>query len=402
MSERSFIAFIDSQHSLNEQTKRGYKLAVRRFEGIALKKFEECYLNYDIIHAVLAKLDEQLEDSTWNLCLQRYQRLAKWLFDPDDDDCPKLWRKIEPKKIDWNKKLKDKWLTEEEFYSLLDVVDHPRDKAFFAVATEGGLRPGEVLGINIGDCKAVEYGFTVMVSGKTGTRSVPIVLFASLLRNWLNHHPLKHDKDAPLWVQRIGVSYQRVSYSTMNRWHFKRYCAAAKIYRWKTITKFVTGKDGVRREVTKSINAVSLHYLRHTKMTWTAKNRKVKITTKQANLMFGWSPNSNMFNRYSHLAGSDSEDAFLDLAGVERVKGQADKPSVLLRQKCLNCGELNGAGSMYCFRCGCPLSEVAAQALVDKRRMEEDFMRMQPMLMELWREKQEKEATERAKKQTSL
>lgn len=343
-------------------------------------------MNPETVHKVLAVLDEQLEDSTWNLWLQRYQRLAKWLSDPDDDECPKLWRKIEFKKIDWNKKLKDKWLTEEEFYRLLEWVDNLRDKAFFCVGVEGGLRPGELLGICIKDCKHESYGFKVTVSGKTGTRTVPIVLFASILRNWLNHHPLKHDKDAPLWIQRSSYGFERISYSAMNKYHLKRYCALAGVYRWKTVVDKKTGQP-------KQINVISLHYLRHTKVTWTAKNRKVHIGIKQANEMFGWTQNSSMFLRYSHLAGQDSEDAFLALAGLK--KDAEDKPSVLAQTKCLNCGELNSVGSMFCASCGYPLNVEAAEELLTRRRMEEDFRKMQPELNKLVQELLAKKASER-------
>ena len=129
-----------------------------------------------------------------------YKRYAKWLYDPDDELAPKFWRKIKPKKIDWEKKLKDKWLTKKQFYKLLDVVDYARDKALFSVAVEGALRSGELLGLRIKDVQQTSYGYDITVSGKTGTSTFLVVLFAPLLTQWLNLHPLKHDNDAPLWV----------------------------------------------------------------------------------------------------------------------------------------------------------------------------------------------------------
>lgn len=368
LSQRTFDSLLNSQHSLDEQTKRGYKLVYRRFTEIAKQPFETCYLNETVVHKVLDILDEQLEDSTWNLWLQRYQRIAKYLFDEDDDVCPKLWHKIKFKKIDWEKRLKNKCFSEEEIYALLNVVDHPRDKAFFAVGYEAGLRPGELLGMNIKDCKQISYGFQIFVSGKTGSRTIPIVLFASLLRLWLNHHPFKHNSDAPLWVERGKQSkMRRVSYDSMNRWHFKRYCARAGIYRWKTVKDKKTGQP-------KQINAVSLHYLRHSKVTAVAKNRKVHIGIKQANDMFGWTPNSPMYLHYSHIAGQDSENAFLQIAGVKSVE-ETDKPSPLLRKKCVNCGEQNSAEALYCFSCGTVLDAEQAKRIVAEKDMMDKLMR---------------------------
>lgn len=389
MSLNSFTAFLDSQHSLDKQTKRGYSLCVRRFEGIALRKFEECYLDPETVHKVLAELDTQLAESTWNLWLQRYQRLAKWLSDPDDEECPKLWRKVESKKIDWNKKLKDKCLTEEEFLKLLDVVDNPRDKAFFAVGADGGLRPGELLSMNIGDCRPESYGFDITVSGKTGTRVVQLIWSASVLRYWLNHHSLKHNRDAPLWLQRSSYGFNRISYSAMNKYHLKRYCALAGIYRWKTVVDKKTGQP-------KKINAVSLHYLRHTSVTWAAQSKKAHISVKTANEIYGWTSNSPMYLRYIHLSGKDSKSARLALAGIKEEL--EEKPSVLAQSKCLNCGELNGAGSMYCCSCGYPLNADAARELLDKRRMEMDLLKLQPEILKLLREKAEKEEAEKGKK----
>jgi integrase len=389
LSQRTFIAFLDSQHSLNEGTKKGYLLSVRRFQEIALKSFEECYLTHDVVHKVLAVLDEQLEDSTWNLWLQRYQRLAKWLSDVDDEETPKLWRKIEPKKIDWNKKLKDKHFSEDEVLRLLDVTDNPRDKAFFAVGADGGLRPGELLGMNVGDCKPQSYGFDITVSGKTGTRVVQIVWSASVLRYWLNHHPLKHDRDAPLWIQRSSYGFERISYSAMNKYHLKRYCKRAGIYRWKTVRDKKTG-------LPKQINAVSLHYLRHTSATWTAKSKKVHVSVATANEIYGWTAKSPMFLRYMHMSGKDSKSARLALAGIKEETEEG--PSVLAQTKCLNCGELNGAGSMFCAGCGYPLSKDAALELLERKRMDDDFRKMQPELTKLMQEYLAKKAAEKGKK----
>lgn len=361
MSQRTFNAFLDTQHDLNKSTITGYKTSIAKFEDLAKQPFEVCYLDHDLIHKVLNELDDILEDSTWNTWLERYRRLAKWLYDEEDENCPKVWRNIKKKKIDWDKKLKEKCFSEDEFYNILDVIDSLRDKAFVAVGGEAGLRPGELLAMDIKDCKPESYGFKITVSGKTGTRSIPIVMFAAILRLWLNHHPLKHNPDAPLWIMRRNGKFLRVSYFTMNSWHFKRYCSSAKVYRWKTVLDKKTGE-------TKQFNTVSLHYLRHTKATWTAKNRKVHVGIKQANDMFGWSPNSTRYLHYSHIAGQDSEDTFLELAGVKEVN-EPIKPSVLLRKKCFSCGEQNSAEALYCFKCGYVLDEEQAKHLVAREQM---------------------------------
>lgn len=341
--------FLSSQHHLSMGVKRGYGTTLRAFEEIAGIPFEQCFLDESLIHKVLSVLDERLEDSSWNLWLSRYQRLAKWLCDPEDETCPKLWRKIPRKHIDWEEKLKDKWLSEEEFYHVLDVVDHPRDKALLGVCVEGALRAGELLSLKVRHCERRSYGFDVTFSGKTGTSSVPVVLFAPLLRDWLNHHPAKHNPESPLWVRReggwYGTIYGAIVYNTANR-VFKKYASRA----------------GIKRNV-------SLHFLRHTKITWTYKNKRVRISDDMARKMFRWSKGSQMPSRYSHLVGVDSKDAFLALAGVKEVTEKIEAASVLERKKCFNCGELNSAEALYCARCGCVLSEEEARRQVEKQKM---------------------------------
>jgi hypothetical protein len=188
---------------------------------------------------------------------------------------------------------------------------------------------------------------------------------------------MKHDVEAPLWIERTkgdGYAFGRVSYDSMNHWHFKRYCERAKIYRPKIVKIRKKLADGSVQVTERTINGVSLHYLRHSKVTLVAKNRKVQIGIKKANEMFGWTGNSPMFLRYSHLTGQDSDDGFLSVAGVEEVN-VPEKPSPLLSRKCLNCGEQNSAGTLYCGFCGCVLDETQARMKVAEQEMRDYFMK---------------------------
>ncbi len=177
------------------------------------------------VHKTLNSFSKEMSDSAWNTYLVLCKRYARWLSDPEDEITPKLWRKIKPKKIDWGKKLKNKYLTQKEFYQLLDVIDYPRDKALLGVAIEGALRSGELLDLKIGDVQKTSYGYDVTVSGKTGSSSFPVVLFAPLLTHWLNFHPFKHDPNAPLWpVQKGGkkIGLQENGYAHLIRKYAKK------------------------------------------------------------------------------------------------------------------------------------------------------------------------------------
>ncbi len=353
---RRLPEFLNMQHHIEPAVKYNYAVSIRSFERFAKAEFEDAYLDVKTVHSALNLLSGAVEDSSWNYRLTHFKRYARWLFDPEDEECPKLWRKIEPKKIDWEEKLKSKWLSEQEFYDLLEATGNFCFRACWAVAVSGALRSCELLGLRVGDVEVLGDGeVKVTVSGKTGTRSFPMNQFAPLLRHWLNFHPLKHDPSAPLWVREkmsYGGLHTGLRYARVNRL-LQSYCRLA----------------GIRKGVT-------LHWLKHTKITWTARNRRVRVSDKQANLMFGWSANSDMYKRYTHLHGTDTDDAFRALEGVESAVPTVNQHGLLERKKCFNCNELNAAGSMYCFKCGFPLNEKSALQQAEVRRLQAFWYKM--------------------------
>jgi len=346
--------FLDSQHSLSNATRHIYRCAIKKFEQISEKPFEQVYQDKEIIHNVLKQISKTVSPSSWNLYLTKYKRYAKFLFDPEDEVCPHLWIKIKIKKIDWEKKLKHKYLTKKQFYKLLDVIDYPRDKAMYGVCVEGALRAGELLDLKIRDVHKTSYGYDVTVSGKTGSSSFPVVLFAPLLTHWLNFHPFKNDPDSPLWLRRKTRAKQESNEAILIGGCFvalKKYCKRA------------------------GLPKISLHWLRHTKITWTAKNKKVRISDEMAKKMFRWSKNSTMYSHYTHLHGTDSKDSFLALAGVKTETEENEDSEVLQPKKCFNCNELNSVTSIHCMKCGFVLDEEEAKRLVAKNRLLEEMMK---------------------------
>jgi integrase/recombinase XerD len=326
--------FLNEQHHLKETRKEVYRIAVKNFMKASGSDFKAVYNKIQVVHAALNLMSQHLAASTWNKQIVVYKRLARWLSDPEDDVCPPLWRKIKQKKIDWEAKLKYKWLTEAEFDRLLRVVDSQRDKALLATCVSGGLRAGELLSLRLRDIDAKGNELRVTVTGKTGTRCFVMNQFAPILKHWLNFHPLKNNPNAALWMRHndgVASKYDNLSTAHVNRL-LKKYAKRAGIDK-----------------------PVALHWLRHSKVTWTAKDSTVKVTDKAANLAFGWSVNSNMYRHYTHLHGSDTDNLFRALDGVKAEK-KADE-HIFQRRACFNCNELNESGALFCFKCGCGLSE---------------------------------------------
>lgn len=343
--------FLNTQHSLSKSAKLSYHAAILAFDRLSGREFEDVCLDSVLVHETLSKLRLDYAEQSWNhylVCLKRY---VKWLCDPEDELMPKFWKKIKPIPVDTEKLLKDKWLTEEEFSRIIEVTDSTRDRAMFGVCLEGALRAGELLGLKVRDVKANPYyGFDVMVSGKTGSGSFPVVLFAPLLKQWLNIHPCKNDVDAPLWLRRgTFQGYQPIKTGALD-YNFNKYAIRAKINRH-----------------------VSIHILRHTKITWTAKSNVTGVSDEMAKKMFRWKQSSRMYGRYTHLHGSDSTKTYLALAGIKENKEESH--SILVRHKCLNCGEENSMDALYCFKCGTVLDEEQAKRIVKEREMMDYFMK---------------------------
>jgi integrase len=344
--------FLNTQHSIGSKGKQSYRWGIKAFDRLANAEFEDVYLDTKVIHKTLTDLENEKEPTSWNLYLGVYKRYAKWLYDPDDMEPPKAWKRIKFKPIDHEALLKDDWVTQEEFRRILDVVDYQRDKALYACIIEGALRIGEALGLRIRDCKSVRYGntpgFDITVSGKTGTSSFPMVMLAPLLTQWLNVHPSKHDPEAYLWIAKRDNPYHGSRYRPLKQgavnWQFKRYCKEA----------------GITRNC-------HIHMLRSSKITWSAANLDVGLSDEMAKKCFRWKKSSRMYSHYVRAGGLDSKKAFLALQGI---KEETDKPlNILSEVKCLGCGAMNPVSLLYCPNCGMVLNEEQARRLVAREQM---------------------------------
>ena len=367
----SFADFLSSQHQLCQNTKETYEAAVKAFQECARAKFENVYLDSEIVHKALGEMEKSFEPSTWNTYILRLRRIAKWLNDPEDEETPRLWRKVKQKRIDWNKKLKNKWLSEQEIWKLLAAADHPRDKSLIGVTWEGGFRREEVLGLTVGDCKKKSYGFDITVSGKTGTRTLQIVLMAPLLEMWLYNHPAKNDPQSGLWLRLVG-----------GRWGTQ--FEPIKVGAADKIIKKLAKRAGIRKKV-------SLHWLRHTQCTFYADN---DVNEAKMREIFGWTPNSKMPSRYTHLSGRSSKKTVLALRGVKKIEEKV-KADIMQPKTCLRCGETNIFDAKFCRKCGTVLDREEAERIVKE---EKETRRM----MELLRNPNVIRVLERAAKECSL
>lgn len=250
-------------------------------------------------------------------CYKKYK-----LFDPPETE------DIVMKKPDCKLKATD-LISDTEREWLLDACESSRDTALIDMAIDGGLRAGEILGLTIGNVKQDKYGFNVSVDGKTGVRTVRLIKCTPSLVRWLSEHPMRKDPTEPLWINFEKPHYgDQLSYPA----------ARAMI---KRVEERVQSKhSGFSKRIFFTL-------FRHTEATKSAKFMASAITKKR----HGWSPNSTMQERYSHLVNSDVDDVIFDYYGIHKDK--KDTPKIPI--KCTICETINDVNADLCQKCGRPL-----------------------------------------------
>jgi len=246
---------------------------------------------------------------------------------------------IYPPEVEWislgmrnnNHRLPDEILTVEEVKQIAEVATHPRDKALVAVLYESGCRVGELLNLRLKHVEFDDYGAVMIVDGKTGMRRVRLVASAPALAVWMDSHPLKKDKEAPLWVNIRSAKPLD-------------YAGCHKLLR-------VLAK---KAKITKPVNP---HSFRHARATHLASN----LTEAQMKEVFGWVQASKMAAVYVHLSGRDVDSALLELYGLKKKE---DAKGLKLDVKvCPRCHEKNSWDSEFCKRCALVLDIEAAKEM---------------------------------------
>jgi len=231
-------------------------------------------------------------------------------------------------------KLPEDLLTEDDALMLIRASDHPRDKALISVLYESGVRAGELLNMSIKDIVFDDFGAVIRVSGKTGDRRVRLVFSTSYLKNWIDKHPLREDRNAKLWV---GIGNRNIHEPLQHN-----------TLRHRLLT--LAAKIGLKKPV-------NPHQFRHSRASFLAKF----LTESQLKVYFGWTQGSDMAQVYVHLSGRDVDDALLSkVFGLKKFE-EKGRPK-LVHTFCLRCKEPNTTEHSVCQRCSFPLEAKAVEA----------------------------------------
>ncbi len=281
-------------------------------------------------------------DQSWNGYVAAIRTVYRWKFERDGGEgFPDSVRKIKLRKVRREDDVRKKILSEREVRALIEVADNQRDKALVGSDWEGGFRPGELLSMTVGGCEKTSAGFNVTVTGKTGTRTLPIVVMAPLLEMWLYCHPAREDRESPLWTKRKGNRFVSIKYSEVAK-----------------IIKVLARRAGLTRRV-------HMYMMRHSQCTEYARHR---IGDSMMRKVFGWTPGSQMPAIYTHLVPGDVEDTVLALRGVKKVERIVSE-QILEPKTCFRCGERNPFDGLFCVKCSSPLSQEGADLFLKREEV---------------------------------
>lgn len=300
-----------------------YLVALKKIDEWLGKDFDKA--TKDDIISLLSNIEKQ-QLSVWTKHSYKViiKRFYKWLFQCEDT-YPDIvrWIKTNVKKKLQKLPNEGEMLTEEEVQKLIDSAQNLRDKAFVSLLWETGCRVGELATLRIRSLNFDEHGVILSVYGKTGARNVRVINSNSYLASWLNTHPSRQTREAPLWVN-IG---QRNN---------------GKQWEWAAIRKMLKMLFQ-KAKVQKKSNP---HSFRHARATYLANH----LTEFQMNSYFGWVQGSDMPSTYVHLSSRDIDSTLLKLNGIQT--NQVKQEVLIKPKKCSRCSFINAYEHKYCSKCG--------------------------------------------------
>jgi integrase len=311
-----------------------------QFGEFIKKPFEEV-VEDDLVNYFFKLEEEEKKVTTIN----SYKHILKgfYTYHLDMED---LVKAIKPVKRRVRKK-EDEMLSPTEIRQMVERCTHPRDKALIMVTYDGAMRQGEVLSIQLKNIESDQHGYKITVTGKTGTRKIRLIDASPYLKDWMNYHPFKDDKNSFLFI------------------NLKTYGRKLK-------------ENGIAQVIKKSARVAGLekrvypHLLRHSKLNQLAKEG---FNERDLRIFAGWSSDSKMPDTYLHYGEDHVDRKILEKRGIfqDEIKQKIEDERKQLEPKnCPRCQKIQPADSLYC-NCGMVLDQKEAVNLEVLREKANNF-----------------------------
>ena len=315
--------------------KAQYFTPVKGFLEFIGKPYSE--INKKDLELFLVQIENERTRYGYHMAIRHF---FKWL---NDGQLPEhLYIKAGAPKFRETYKPGDMW-EEKEVLLAIETRDNDRDKALIATIYDLAGRTHEVLDLKIDDIAFRDNYAEVMLTDHTGQRVLPIIFAYPYLLKWINNHPLKNKKNAPLWVTLKGVP-RKISYEGIHG-------LFAKMERQL--------KDQIKKPF-------KSYVLRHSRLTHYAD----VVTEFQMRKIAGWTMRSNMPQRYLHMSMKGVKETLLEHHGITK---RENKGTILVPKKCPRCQSLNTTDAKFCEKCTLSLTLGAWE----ESRLEQDELKEQ-------------------------
>ena len=308
---------------------------------------------------------------TYNVYRIHLLRFFKWLYSPDIEpdkrekpsvveNIPRLRRKevsvYRPS---------DLWTAQDDLL-FLKYCASKRDGCYHAISRDLSARPHEILKLKIKDIAFKTTGnyqyAEVVVSGKTGSRPIPLINSIPYLKNYLdNEHPQPSNPNAPLicgYGRGLGrhISIIRINqlYSNYKNKIFPKLLESP--------TVLPEDKQKIRELLKKPWNP---YIRRHSALTEKSMILKEHVLRQHS----GWTAGSQMHLKYLHYFGNESNESLLEAYGIVPPGQQIDQ---LKPKQCPNCSEPNKPDSKFCNKCRMVLTYDAYSETLEYQKEKED------------------------------
>jgi integrase len=306
---------------------------------------------------------------TYNLYLMTISTFFKWFYYPDlsPKERPKPEVLLNVKQLKRREtssyKPSDMW-TQDDDLLFLKYCPSKRDMGYHAIARDTSCRPSELLKLKIKDLVFKMAGnrqyAEIVVNGKTGSRSIPLINSIPYVKDMLDNHPQKYNPNAYLIYNEKSFGRPLSIFGLFHM--YKRYRTKIFPSLLKDPLLDPTDKPKIQDLLNKPFNP---YIMRHSSLTDKSKILKEHTLRQHA----GWTSSSNMHQKYIHYFGNESNESILEAYGlIDKNKQEIDK---LKPKACPNCSEQNKIDSKFCSKCRMVLSYDSYTELVQEK--EETF-----------------------------
>ncbi|MGA9152543.1 MAG: hypothetical protein WBZ36_18355, partial [Candidatus Nitrosopolaris sp.] len=311
---------------------------------------------------------------THNIFRMHLMRFFRWLYYPNIypsknrpkpppiENIPQLKRK--EKSI---YKPTDLWTNEEDSL-FLRYCPNARDKCYHSMAHDSSCRPHELLRVRIKDIvfkitpdKTRQYA-EVLVNGKTGSRSIPLIDSIPYIKDWMNQHPQSGNPNSILlcgFGRSVGRKLNERSLADTYRRYKKEY--------FPKLLKNANVPPEDKQKITELLKKPWNPYIRrHSALT----EKSAILKEHHLRQYAGWSIRSHMPEKYLHYFGNESSEGILTAYGIN-TKDNHQSSNILRPKQCPNCNEPNKPDGKFCTKCRMVLTYDAYNETLEKQQEKE-------------------------------